>query len=116
MCDRLCALRQGVVKACESCSQRLSSESHRPVQHPLSDLCEEDPVRARDARIRELELELARTKLAQVEVECKNQVSDWDAVKGDRERRSKSDIGRNVARKGWTRLLSRCWVTLVRSS
>lgn len=28
----------------------------------------------RDTRIRELELELARTKLAQVEVECKNQV------------------------------------------
>ena len=44
------------------------------MQHPLSDLCEQDPVRARDGRIRELELELARTKLAQVEVECKNQV------------------------------------------
>ncbi|XP_043229477.1 rab GTPase-activating protein 1-like [Amphibalanus amphitrite] len=67
-------LLKDIVKSCESCSQRLSSESLRPVQHPLSDLCEEqDPVRARDARIRELELELATTKLAQVEVECKNQ-------------------------------------------
>ncbi|KAF0299150.1 Rab GTPase-activating protein 1 [Amphibalanus amphitrite] len=67
-------LLKDIVKSCEGCSQRLSSESLRPVQHPLSDLCEEqDPVRARDARIRELELELATTKLAQVEVECKNQ-------------------------------------------
>ncbi|XP_037082185.1 rab GTPase-activating protein 1-like, partial [Pollicipes pollicipes] len=62
---------KGLVTACQSCSVKYASG--RPVQHPLADLCEEDPVRARDARIRELELELARTKLAQVEVECKNQ-------------------------------------------
>jgi len=39
-------------------------------EHPLGPL---DPLNAASQRIRELELELAQAKLAQVEAECKNQ-------------------------------------------
>lgn len=39
-------------------------------EHPLGPL---DPLNAAAQRIRELELELAQAKLAQVEAECKNQ-------------------------------------------
>lgn len=64
-------VQQAKVSACEKCSGILS-----PVTGPPGELgVEESPVVTKlHQQIRELELELAQTKLALVESECKNQV------------------------------------------
>lgn len=63
---------QGKVASCEKCSALLS-----PVSGPTMEVgLEESPAVTRlQQQVRELELELAKTKLALVESECKNQVS-----------------------------------------
>lgn len=73
ICNSLHLLtQQAKVSACEKCSGILS-----PVTGPPGELgVEESPVVTKlHQQIRELELELAQTKLALVESECKNQVS-----------------------------------------
>ncbi|XP_016987770.1 rab GTPase-activating protein 1-like [Drosophila rhopaloa] len=51
-------------------SRRQTDAMRNANEHPLGPL---DPLNAASQRIRELELELAQAKLAQVEAECKNQ-------------------------------------------
>lgn len=51
---------------CEKCSTLLTEPKEK----------NEDNEESRSERVRELELELAQTKLAQVEAECRNQVRD----------------------------------------
>ena len=61
--------------SCEKCSALLSPVCGPPVEMGL----EESPAVTRlQQQVRELELELAKTKLALVESECKNQVSSSD--------------------------------------
>lgn len=50
---------------CDKCSSYLTSSIKKRRDENINEI----------GRIRELELELAQTKLAQVEAECKNQVS-----------------------------------------
>lgn len=58
--------------SCEKCSALLSPVCGPPTEVGL----EESPAVTRlQQQVRELELELAKTKLALVESECKNQVS-----------------------------------------
>lgn len=69
---------QKTVAKCQKCSASIaqSSPEHnihidsKKDEQPLGPL---DPLHLATQRIRELELELAQTKLAQVEAECKNQ-------------------------------------------
>lgn len=60
---------------CESCSKKLFS-SNNPTIKTNSNLTNGSNIEVidNDRQIRELELELAQTKLALVEAECKNQV------------------------------------------
>lgn len=72
-----------VFTSCPSCSVKIPPNSplHKtlgklnttsvPMEAPLGPL---DPLNVALQRVRELELELAQTKLAQVEAECRNQV------------------------------------------
>lgn len=72
---------QKVVSKCTTCSSNITPNSplHKTFgniqqNNRLSDnLGPLDPLNIANQRIRELELELAQTKLAQVEAECKNQ-------------------------------------------
>ncbi|CAH1983293.1 unnamed protein product [Acanthoscelides obtectus] len=52
--------------SCEKCSEFLKKDEKDPLKRPA------DPIKGEE-RIRELELELAQTKLALVEAECRNQ-------------------------------------------
>lgn len=76
-------LLQKSLSACQSCSAKYSAQQGSPlrktnanhleaqqVDAPLGPL---DPLNVALQRVRELELELAQTKLAHVEAECKNQ-------------------------------------------
>lgn len=56
-----------------------SSNILADIAHPLENRI--DPMLHRvQERVRELELELAQTKLAHVEAECRNQVNDESTV------------------------------------
>lgn len=62
---------------CEKCTAEIDSDasptSIEVKKLPLGELGPLDPLQNALQRIRELELELAQTKLAQVEAECRNQ-------------------------------------------
>ena len=61
------------MEKCENCSKLVSSDGHIKAE-PLQNEAELDPqLVEKDRLIRELELELAQTKLALVESECKTQ-------------------------------------------
>ncbi|RWS11044.1 rab GTPase-activating protein 1-like protein [Dinothrombium tinctorium] len=60
------------IKECERCCQLFKSEDINEVNGSEKD-DENEFTKSENRRIRELELELARTKLALVEAECKNQ-------------------------------------------
>lgn len=80
----ICVAAQSKVEACETCSQLFSQDGYISVtnetvagddndadaSNPAADSPE---LSDKDQLIRELELELAQTKLALVESECKNQ-------------------------------------------
>lgn len=52
------------ISTCDNCSSYLNDCIEKSGSEPMND----------DERVRELELELAQTKLAHVEAECRNQV------------------------------------------
>ncbi|XP_043274725.1 rab GTPase-activating protein 1-like isoform X2 [Venturia canescens] len=62
------------VSKCEKCKEVLNESSNVPtdMMHPLENRTDPMLHRAQE-RVRELELELAQTKLAHVEAECRNQ-------------------------------------------
>lgn len=63
---------------CESCSKKIFS-SNNPTIKTNSNLTNGSNIEVidNDRQVRELELELAQTKLALVEAECKNQVCNY---------------------------------------
>jgi len=66
---------QAKVSKCEKCKTCIIDSSNilADIAHPLENRI--DPMLHRvQERVRELELELAQTKLAHVEAECRNQV------------------------------------------
>jgi hypothetical protein len=68
---------QAKVSKCEKCKTCIIDSSNilADIAHPLENRI--DPMLHRvQERVRELELELAQTKLAHVEAECRNQVRD----------------------------------------
>lgn len=68
---------QAKVSKCEKCRTCIMDSSNilADIAHPLENRI--DPMLHRvQERVRELELELAQTKLAHVEAECRNQVGD----------------------------------------
>lgn len=67
---------QAKVSKCEKCRTCIMDSSNilADIAHPLENRI--DPMLHRvQERVRELELELAQTKLAHVEAECRNQVT-----------------------------------------
>lgn len=69
-------ISQSKVSKCEKCRSCLMDSSNilADISHPLENRL--DPMLHRvQERVRELELELAQTKLAHVEAECRNQVT-----------------------------------------
>lgn len=67
---------QAKVSKCEKCRTCIMDSSNilADISHPLENRI--DPMLHRvQERVRELELELAQTKLAHVEAECRNQVN-----------------------------------------
>lgn len=62
---------------CEKCRSCIVESSNvlADISHPLENRIDPTLDRARE-RVRELEVELAQTKLAHVEAECRNQVNE----------------------------------------
>lgn len=66
---------QSKISKCDKCKEYLVEPStvSSDISHPLESRSDPMLYRAQE-RVRELELELAQTKLAHVEAECRNQV------------------------------------------
>lgn len=69
--------QQTKISKCDKCRNYLKDSANilADIAHPLENRI--DPILNRaQERVRELELELAQTKLAHVEAECRNQVKE----------------------------------------